>query len=130
MQWKGVSDLVTSIFGEGGSGSLLTQSIVTSMIIAACVGLVMELIRTFSKGKFPLSPLAIGLGVVVPPDSTIAMAAGAGLLLAHAPPLRRRKDSAVNKVFVDSHEPVCRRASSPARRLVGIGDALVKAFLL
>ena len=129
VQWKGVSDLVTSIFGEGGSGSLLTQSIVTSMIIAACVGLVMELVRTFSKGKFPLSPLAIGLGVVVPPDSTIAMAAGAGFFWLMHRLYGEKKESSMNKVFVDSHEPVCAGIVAGAA-LVGIGDALVKAFLL
>ena len=129
VQWKGVSDLVTSIFGEGGSGNLLTQSIVTSMIIAACVGLVMELVRTFSKGKFPLSPLAIGLGVVVPPDSTIAMAAGAGFFWLMHRLYGEKKESAAHRIFVDSHEPVCAGIVAGAA-LVGIGDALVKAFLL
>jgi uncharacterized oligopeptide transporter (OPT) family protein len=99
------------------------------MIIAACVGLVMELVRTFSKGKFPLSPLAIGLGVVVPPDSTIAMAAGAGFFWLMHRLYGEKKESAMNKVFVDSHEPVCAGIVAGAA-LVGIGDALVKAFLL
>jgi hypothetical protein len=40
-----------------------------------------------------------------------------------------KKESAMNKVFVDSHEPVCAGIVAGAA-LVGIGDALVKAFLL
>ena len=77
VQWKGVSDLVTSIFG-GGGGTLLTPSILTSMIIAAVAGVGLEIVRAASRGKFPISPLAIGLGVLVPPESTFMMFCGAG----------------------------------------------------
>ena len=46
VQWKGVSDLVTTIFGGGGGGQvLLTTSIIWSMAIAAVAALVMEAMR-------------------------------------------------------------------------------------
>src|SRR5262249_18629456 len=77
VQWKGVSELVTSIFGGEGHGHLLTPSFVTSMIFAGVVGFSLGLLRIFTKGKFPLSPFAIGLGVVVPPASPLAMFMGA-----------------------------------------------------
>ena len=130
VQWKGVSDLVTSIFGDGG-GSLLTTSIITSMIIAGVVSLLMEVVRIGMKGKFPLSPLAIGLGVVIPPDSTLMMFLGAAFF-AWAHSAFGKKDAAVSlgkKLWVECHEPICAGIVAGAA-LIGIGDTLVKVFLL
>lgn len=129
VQWKGVSDLVTSIFGGAEQKSLLTPSIILSMCIAAGVGLVMELARIFSKGKFPLSPLAIGLGVVVPVDSTIAMFAGAAFFALMHKVYHARKESTGHKLWIDTHEPICAGIIAGAA-LIGIGDILVKVFLL
>lgn len=128
LQWKGVSDLVTSIFGEG-TGTLLTPSIITSMIIAGVVGLIMEIVRIRSKGKFPLSPLAIGLGVVVPPDSTLCMFAGALFFSWMHKRYKDKKESGGHKLWVDCHEPICAGIIAGAA-LIGIGDTLVKVFLL
>uniref|UniRef100_A0A832ML70 OPT family oligopeptide transporter n=1 Tax=Eiseniibacteriota bacterium TaxID=2212470 RepID=A0A832ML70_UNCEI len=128
VQWKGVSDLVTSVFG-GGSGSLLTPSILTSMIIAGAAGLALEVARIVTRGAFPISPLAIGLGVVVPPESTFMMFLGAGFFwLMH----RRHgaaPDSAGNRLWVQTQEPICAGIIAGAA-LVGIGDVLVRVFLL
>ncbi|HEX8875402.1 MAG TPA: OPT/YSL family transporter [Phycisphaerales bacterium] len=129
VQWKGVSDLVTSIFGDGGQGSLLTTSIIWSMIIAAIVGLIFEVTRIASRGKFPLSPLAIGLGVVVPPDSTLAMFAGASFFWLMHKIYHARKESTGHKIWIESHEPICAGLIAGAA-LIGIGDILVKVFLL
>ncbi len=124
VQWKGVSELVTSIFG-GGGGTLLTTSIMWSMIIAACVGLVMEVIRIGSKGKFPLSPLAIGLGVVVPAESTLAMFAGAAFFWAAHKVYQGRKESTGHKLWIETHEPICAGVIAGAA-LIGIGDVLIR----
>lgn len=129
VQWKGVSDLVTSIFATEGAAPLIPKSAVISMIIAAIVGLAMELWRNFSKGKFPLSPLAIGLGVVVPPDSTIAMAIGAGFFWWMDKVYGKKPETTGYKLWVDTQEPICAGLIAGAA-LVGIGDVLVKVFLL
>ena len=126
IQWKGVSDLISSVFG-GGGGSILTTSIVISMIIAAVIGLTFEIIRIRGKGKFPLSPLAIGLGVVVPPESTLAMFAGALFFWAAHKIYKDRKESTGHKLWIDTHEPICAGIIAGAA-LVGIGDVLVKVF--
>jgi uncharacterized oligopeptide transporter (OPT) family protein len=128
MQWRGVSDLVMSVFG-GGSGSLLTRSIVTSMIIAAIAGLIMELMRIKSRNRFPLSPLAIGLGVVVPPDSTLAMFAGALFFECMHRIYSRRPGSHGHQLWVETHDPICAGIVAGAA-LVGIGDVLTRVFLL
>jgi len=127
VQWKGVSELVTAIFG-GGSGTLLTRSIVISMVVAAIAGIVLEVIRIRTKGRFPLSPLAIGLGVVVPPDSTLAMFLGAAFFAwmakRHSAP-----ESAGHNLWAGTQEPICGGLIAGAA-LIGIADILVKVFLL
>lgn len=128
LQWKGVSELVTAIFG-GSGGTLLTRSIVISMVVAAVAGLVMEVLRIRTRGKFPLSPLAIGLGVVLPPDSTMAMFAGAGLFAWMHKRHGDKPGTAGHTLWVGSHEPICAGLIAGAA-LIGIADILVKVFLL
>jgi uncharacterized oligopeptide transporter (OPT) family protein len=127
LQWKGVSDLVTAIFG-GGSGDLLTTSIVWSMAIAAFAALVMEVLRIRTQNRFPLSPLAIGLGVVVPPDSSLMMFLGALFFWVAGRRYGARPQSAGYRIWVDSQEPICAGLIAGAA-LVGIGDILVKVFV-
>jgi uncharacterized oligopeptide transporter (OPT) family protein len=127
-QWKGVSDLVTSIFG-GGSGTLLSTSIVISMVIAAVAGLILEAVRIATRQKFPISPLAIGLGVVVPPESTMAMFVGALFFWFTGKVYAERKESLGNLLWIQTHEPICAGIIAGAA-LVGIGDILVRVFAL
>jgi uncharacterized oligopeptide transporter (OPT) family protein len=129
LQWKGVSDLVTSIFGGDSKHQLLTTSIVTSMIIAGVVGITFELIRVFTKNKFPLSPLAIGLGVVIPPESTFAMFMGAVLFWSLGKLYANRKASTGHKLWVDSQEAICAGLIAGAA-LIGIGDRLLAVFAI
>jgi uncharacterized oligopeptide transporter (OPT) family protein len=129
LQWKGVSDLVTSIFGDGGEGTLLTGSIITSMVIAAVVGLVLEIIRIATHHKFPISPLAIGLGVVVPPESTLAMFAGACFFWLMERLYGKKKQSTGHKLWIETHDPICAGIIAGAA-LIGIGDIMVRVFVL
>jgi len=127
LQWKGVSDLVTAVFG-GGGGDLLRPSIIWSMAIAGFAALVMEVLRIRTGNRFPLSPLAIGLGVVVPPDSSLMMFVGAALFWVTRRLYGARPQSLGYRVWVDSQEPVCAGLIAGAA-LVGIGDILVKVFV-
>jgi OPT family oligopeptide transporter len=128
LQWKGVSDLVTAVFGGDGGGALLSHSMMWSMGIAAFAALVMEVLRIRTHNRFPLSPLAIGLGVVVPPDSSLMMFIGAALFWL----MRRRyvaePQSRGYGIWVESQEPICAGLIAGAA-LVGIGDILVRVFV-
>jgi uncharacterized oligopeptide transporter (OPT) family protein len=128
LQWKGVSDLVTAIFGGSDSAVLLTDSIVWSMIIAAFASLVMEVLRIRTHNRFPLSPLAIGLGVVVPPDSTLMMFLGALFFWLAARKFGGDRQSRGYRLWVDCQEPICAGLIAGAA-LVGIGDILVRVFV-
>jgi len=121
LQWKGVSDLVTAVFGGDGGRLLLTSSILWSMAIAAFAALVMEVLRIRTQNRFPLSPLAIGLGVVLPPDSSLMMFAGAAFFWLMGSRYGQRP-------WVDSLEPICAGLIAGAA-LIGIGDILVKVFV-
>lgn len=129
VQWKGVSELVTSIFAPGGHGTLLTGTILTSMIVAAVAGVALEVARVVSKNRFPLSPLAIGLGVLVPPDSVMAMFAGAAFFEIMGALYRKRPASMGFKLWIETHEPICAGLVAGAA-LVGIGDTMIRVFLL
>jgi OPT family oligopeptide transporter len=127
LQWKGVSDLVAAVFSEGRSP--IPGSAVMAMGIAAGVGLLFEILRMVSKGRFWLSPLAIGLGVVIPPDSTIAMFAGAGFFTFMRRRYESRPGTRGHLLWIETMEPVCAGLIAGAA-LVGISDVLVRVFLL
>ncbi len=127
LQWKGVSDLVAAVFSQGKSP--IPQSAVLAMAIAAAVGLGLELVRILRRKGFPLSPLAIGLGVVIPPDSTIAMFAGAGFFWLMRRRYEPRPGTRGHRLWVETQEPICAGMIAGAA-LVGITDVLVRVFLL
>jgi len=127
LQWKGVSDLVAAVFSEGRSP--IPQSAVWAMGIAAVVGLALELVRILRRRGFPLSPLAIGLGVVIPPDSTIAMFAGAGFFWLMRRRYEGRPGARGHALWIETQEPICAGMIAGAA-LVGITDVLVRVFLL
>jgi uncharacterized oligopeptide transporter (OPT) family protein len=129
VQWKGVSDLVAAVFGGPGAGGLLTTSIIWSIAIAGFAALVMEVLRIRTQNRFPLSPLAIGLGVVLPPDSSLMMFIGAALFWYAARRLQSRPGTRAHEIWVGSQEPICAGLIAGAA-LIGIGDILVKVFVL
>jgi uncharacterized oligopeptide transporter (OPT) family protein len=128
VQWKGVSDLVTTIFGGGSGQVLLTTSIVWSMAIAALAALVMEIMRVRTRNRFPLSPLAIGLGVVVPPESSLMMFLGSLMFWVAGRVYAGRRESGGFHLWVDSQEAICAGLIAGAA-LIGIADILVRVFL-
>ena len=120
VQWKGVADLIAK-----GLGSLPASAMV-AMAIAAIVALVFEVLRIRSRGRFPLSAVSIGLGVVLPPDASLAMWLGAFVFWW----MGRKAVAGTHKhdLWVEGCEPICAGLISGAA-LIGIGNALVNAFL-
>ncbi len=121
VQWKGVADLITN-----GLSSLKNSAIV-SMIVAAILALVFEVARIRSKGRFPLSAVSIGLGVILPPESCIAMWVGAMIFW-----WQGRKQPApgtrAHAIWVEGYESICAGLISGAA-LVGIGNAIVNVLV-
>src|SRR4029079_7532255 len=71
IQGKGVAEIITK-----GLTSL-PQSAIIAMAVAALTAVAVEVARIVTKGRSGLSAVAIGLGVVLPPESTLAMFIGA-----------------------------------------------------
>jgi uncharacterized oligopeptide transporter (OPT) family protein len=121
MQWKGVAELIA----KGVSN--LPHSAVVSMVVAAVAALAIELAKIFTKGRFPLSAVAIGLGVVLPPEATFAMWIGAMMFWVQA---RRHRTPGTkgHAIWKEGWESVAAGLISGSA-LVGIGNAIVNVLL-
>jgi len=71
LQWKGVAEIIAR------GVSALPYTAIVSMIVAAVSAAAIEIAKIVTRGRFPLSAVSIGLGVVLPPEATFAMFVGA-----------------------------------------------------
>ncbi len=121
LQWKGVAEIITK-----GLASL-PHSALVSMIVAAVAAAALEIAKLATKGRFPLSAVAVGLGVVLPPEATLAMWVGAMIFW-----LAGRKHATAgtkgHTFWVEGCEPICAGLISGAA-LMGIGNAIVNVLL-
>ncbi|MBL9121370.1 MAG: OPT/YSL family transporter [Phycisphaerae bacterium] len=120
--WKGVADMIA----QGGGN--LRDSAIMAMIIAGVVGIVFEVLRVVSKGKFPISAVAIGLGVVIPVDSTIMMWIGA-MFFSFMHDRNTKSEGMGKAIWVESQEAICAGIIAGAA-LTGIGDQIITNFFL
>jgi uncharacterized oligopeptide transporter (OPT) family protein len=121
LQWKGVAELIAK------GVSTLPHSAVVSMIVAAVAAASIEIARMLTRGRFSLSAVSIGLGVVLPPEATFAMWAGAMIFWV----MRRGHPAAGtpgNRFWVEGMEPICAGLISGSA-LMGIGNAIVNALM-
>jgi len=121
VQWQGVAEIIA----KGFHGAPATA--VTAAVVAAIVALLMELARIVTKGRFPLSAVSVGLGVVLPFDSCVAMWLGAVGLWAMGR-VYKSPGSKGNAIWVEGAEPICAGLISAAA-LMGICDALLNVFM-
>ena len=121
VQWKGVAEII----GKGFHG--LPASALVTMAIAAIAAVGMEIARLATKGRFPLSAVSIGLGVVLPPESCFAMWIGA-MAFWILGKIYAKPGTRANEIWVEGAEPICAGLISAAA-LMGIGDALINVFL-
>ena len=121
VQWKGVAELIAR-----GLHSLPTSALI-SMAVAAGTAIVFEILRMKTKGRFPLSAVSMGLGVVLPPASCLAMWVGAMIFWwqgrKNAVPGTKGHD-----FWVEGYEPICAGLISGSA-LIGIGNAIVNVLM-
>jgi uncharacterized oligopeptide transporter (OPT) family protein len=97
------------------------------MIVAAILAVIFEVARIRTRGAFPLSAVSIGLGVVLPPESCLAMWVGAMIFWWQG----RKKPAPGTRehaIWVEGYESICAGLISGAA-LVGIGNAIVNVLL-
>ena len=121
LQWKGVADIIA----KGLKG--LPTSALISMAVAAVAAVAMEIARIKTKGRFQLSAVATGLGVVLPPEAVLAMFIGAVVFFAMG---RKHKTAGTpgHRVWVEGMEPICAGLISGAA-LMGIGNAIINVLI-
>jgi uncharacterized oligopeptide transporter (OPT) family protein len=121
LQWKGVADLIAK------GVTSLPPSAVVSMIVAALAAAAFEILRIRTKGRFPISAVSVGLGVVLPPASCFMMWVGAMVFWwkgrRHTVPGTQGHD-----FWVEGMEPICAGLISGSA-LVGIGNAVVNVLM-
>ena len=121
IQWKGVAELIAKGI------SSLPHSAIVSMVVAAVCATAIEIAKIATRGRFPLSAVAIGLGTVLPPESTFAMWIGAMMFWMMA---RRNRTPGTrgHEIWVGGYESICAGLISGAA-LTGIGNALVNVLM-
>jgi len=121
LQWKGVADIIA----KGLKG--LPTSALISMGVAALAAVAMEVARIKTKGRFQISAVATGLGVVLPPESVLAMFVGAVIFFIMG---RKHKQAGTkgHRVWVEGMEPICAGLISGAA-LMGIGNAIINVLI-
>ncbi len=139
IQWAAISDVIA---GMGQSGVELVQrgadgisklwgvlpvSAAWAMLAGAIIALAFEVARTATKGKFPLSAVGIGLGIVLPPESTLAMFVGACIFSFFERKYHHAIGSFGWRLWVDSKEAVCAGLIA-GWALLGVGDGIIAAF--
>jgi len=121
IQWKGVAEIIA----KGLQG--LPTSALIAMGVAAAAAVVIELLRVATKGRFPLSAVSIGLGVVLPPEASFAMWVGAMIFwwqgTRHKTPGTRG-----HAVWVEGYEAICAGLISGAA-LMGIANAIINVLI-
>jgi uncharacterized oligopeptide transporter (OPT) family protein len=80
-----------------------------------------------TNNRFPLSPVAIGLGFIIHFHTCLSMFAGA-LLFWAVEQLFSSKESKVNQVVVQNQEPICAGLIAGGA-LMGIAVAVADLFL-
>jgi uncharacterized oligopeptide transporter (OPT) family protein len=117
--WRAVAELLT----QGVEN--LPSTAVWAAVIGALLGIVMEAANVVSKGRFPLSPIGIGLAFVITWSTCFAMFLGAFLFWFCD--WRWPKESTVHRVVVENQEPICAGVIAGGA-LMGIAAALATAF--
>ncbi len=120
VQWKGVAELIA-----GGISKIPTSAVI-SMVFAAIAALVFEIARIKTKGKFPISAVSVGLGVVLPPAASFMMWVGA-LVFWWMGKKNKEAGTPGHRFWVEGCEPICAGLISGAA-LMGIGNAVINVL--
>lgn len=120
--WKAVADILAKGL------ETIPVSARWAALAGIIVGIVFELIRLKSQNKFPLSPVAIGLGFVIPFSTCLAMFLGSAIFWFFEKTYPD-KESRVNQVVVQNQEPICAGLIAGGA-LMGIVVAVVTVFFL
>ena len=119
--WKAVAD----VLAEGIH--TIRPSARHAAVAGILIGIVLEIGRLATHNRFPLSPVAIGLGFLIHFHTCLSMFAGA-LLFWLAERFFYRKESRAHQAIVQNQEPICAGLIAGGS-LMGIAVAVADLFL-
>ncbi|HJT32937.1 MAG TPA: OPT family oligopeptide transporter [Pirellulales bacterium] len=119
--WKAVAD----VLAEGIHKIKPTAQF--AALAGILIGIVLELARMATRGRFPLSPVALGLGFLIPFPTCLSIFTGS-LLFWLAEKLFYDRESPINRVVVQNQEPICAGLIAGGS-LMGIAVAVAELFL-
>jgi uncharacterized oligopeptide transporter (OPT) family protein len=125
IQWKGVAEIIAK-----GVSTLPTSALI-SMALAAVAAAVFEILRIKTKGRFPISAVSVGLGVVLPPAASLMMWIGAMIFWWMGGRKNARNatpGSKGHRFWVEGCEPICAGLICGAA-LMGIGNAIINVLI-
>ncbi len=120
--WKAVAD----VLAEGIH--TISPSARYAALAGILIGLVLETWRLVTHNRFPLSPIAIGLGFLIHFHTCLSMFTGA-LLFWLAGKIFYRSSSPMNEAVVQNQEPICAGLIAGGS-LMGIVVAVADLFLV
>ncbi len=120
--WKAVAELLTKGISE------LPLTALYAVIVGGALGILFELLRQWSKGRFPLSAVGIGLAFIIPFDICLAMFFGSFVfwLIGKLYPDPKQR---ANEVFVQNQESICAGGIAGAA-LIGVAVMALELFVL
>lgn len=98
--WKGVADVLTQGISKIPERARLVA------LVALGLGVVLEVARIKSKGRFPLSPVGLGLGFLIPFPNCLSMFVGSFIFWVCETSWSDKK-SKMNQIVVQNQEPIC-----------------------
>ncbi|MBV8503428.1 MAG: OPT/YSL family transporter [Paucibacter sp.] len=121
VQWKGVAEIIAKGL------KALPPSALIAMGVAVFAAIAIEVTRILTKGRFPLSSVSIGLGVVLPPESTFVMWIGALFFWLMSKRFADARSEGYKR-WVEGCEPICAGLITGAA-LMGIGNAILNVLI-
>ncbi len=98
--WKAVAEILTRGLSE------LPPTALYAAAIGGAIGILFELLKLITKGRFPISAVGMGLAFVIPFTTCFAMFFGSFFFWV-ASKLWKREESLLHRVLVQNLEPVC-----------------------
>ncbi len=120
--WKAVAELLTKGIDE------LPMTALWAVIVGGIIGILLEIVRGASKGKFPVSAVGIGLAFVIPFHICLAMFCGSFVFWVIGK-IWPKPAQRPNEIFVQNQESICAGGIAGAA-LVGVAVMALELFVL
>lgn len=118
--WQAVARILTQGL------AMLPTSAIWAAGIGAALGILLELVRSASKGRFPLSPVGIGLAFVISFQQCLTMFMGSFVFWVIAQ-FWPRPQQRMNEIFVQNQESICAGIVAGAA-LIGVATMAVEVI--